>query len=222
MPARSCAARCPRSNCTIVSPDVTPSSARWRIHDALAGPALRRHSASILASPPGGIPARSGRRHVDPRDDSERRRQTPAGMAVAIDLASLDVCAIVIGRPRGLTADTGLATDESSDRSRRSVGASGASTRTGVPQYLDVSVLRAGQPRRLRPQLGRAITCPSTAVPCVECRGRPGGVCTGPARSGWPRWTVGVAVQVIVNEPESALDPRPGTTPANAVIAGLE
>lgn len=169
----------------------------------------------------GGGPAPSGPAGTSPAGTSGGpATSTPAGTAAAIDLANLDVCALVApATVEALTGETGFATDESSMASAASCF--WGVTRAGVPQYLDVSVFRrdslAGY--TISPN---GVACPSTAVPGVGVEAV-GGVCTGDQTKVWlAAMDRGVAVQVIVNEPKGTLSPADLADAVNAVIAGLE
>ena len=144
----------------------------------------------------------------------------PATGGTAIDLSSIDVCALVgTGTAEALTGEKDFDADGSS--SAHSAKCFFGVPRPGVPQYLEVTVERRTaslQGFQISPN-GQA--CPGTAVSGVGAEAI-GGVCSGSQKKVWlAAMDQGIMVLVLVNEPKGALSPANLGAAVNAVLAGL-
>lgn len=138
--------------------------------------------------------------------------------AAAIDLSGVDACSLVDQQTvEALTGETGFDTDQSSDPRSATCfwGLRG-------PQYLEVKIDRRTASLEGYAISPNGVACPGTTVPGVGVEAV-GGVCSGEQTKVWlAAMDRGVMVQVIVNEPKSALTPGDLADAANGVIAGLE
>lgn len=145
---------------------------------------------------------------------------TGSGTAAAIDLSQVDVCAIVPGgTAERLTGETGFTADGSSSASE--ADCFWAVPRVGVPQYLEVTVMR-----RTASLEGYGISpdgnaCPGASV-AVAGAEAVGAICRDEQTKVWlAAMDQGVMVQVIVNEPKGTLTPASLAAAASGILAGL-
>jgi hypothetical protein len=146
----------------------------------------------------------------------------PATGSAAIDLSGVDACALVPeGTVEALTGETGFVTDDSASGST-SPSCFWAVPRPGIPQYLEVRISQRTKSLADYALNVNGVACPGATVAGVGAEAK-GGVCTTPQRKVFLiAMDRGVAVEVIVNEPKSALDPAGLADVVNDVIASLE
>jgi hypothetical protein len=172
---------------------------------ACSGPA-----ATAQPEPTSGVPAASGAAPTG----------STATAGAAIDLSKLDVCAIVPeATVEALTGESGFTTNQRADV--RSASCFWGVPKPGVPQYLEVRVDRRTAPLGEYVLTVNNVPCEGADIPGVGTEAR-GGTCPDSQHKVWLIvLDRGVSVQVIVNEPKSALAPADLVAVVTTVLAGV-